>query len=152
MSGIWIGRMSNDYFPTQAELELCMRWPDEHDCLRLLWQKRTRNGVVCSCGSDDGKFYPLYSRPVYAHTCGQQYSPTRGTIFEKSTLPLTTWYKAIYLITSSEGKIPALELKRQLGTTYKTAWRVKHLICQYLHIRKSFSYKYSSAPKPNPPH
>jgi hypothetical protein len=40
-------------------------------------------------------------------------------------LPLTTWFLAIYLVTQSKNDISALELSRQLGATYDTAWIVK---------------------------
>ena len=51
-----------------------------------------------------------------------------GTIFEKSTTPLKLWFYAIYLISSTRCGISAKQLQRELGVTYKTAWRMFHKI------------------------
>jgi hypothetical protein len=58
---------------------------------------------------------------------------TSGTVFASTKLPLTTWFLAIYLLTQSKNAMSALELKRQLGVSYNTAWLLKHKI---LHVMK----------------
>ena len=58
--------------------------------------------------------------------CGYQSSSIVGTVFEHTKLPLSVWLPALSLITQSKNAVSALELKRQLGVTYKTAWLVKH--------------------------
>jgi len=55
-----------------------------------------------------------------------------GTPFEKSHTPLQKWFYAIYLFTTSKHGVPAKELQRQLGVTYKTAWRMGHEIRKYM--------------------
>jgi len=47
-------------------------------------------------------------------------------VFEKSTTPLKDWFYAMYLFTASHHGVPAKELERQLGVTYKCAWRIGH--------------------------
>lgn len=56
--------------------------------------------------------------------------PLSGTIFEKSTTPLRLWFYALFLMTQTEGKISAKQLQRQLGVTYKTAWRIRTLLAK----------------------
>jgi transposase-like protein len=51
-----------------------------------------------------------------------------NTIFEKSTTPLTYWFYAIFLFTKSKNGLSASELQRQIGVTYKTAFRMLHKI------------------------
>jgi len=51
-----------------------------------------------------------------------------GTIFEKSVTPLKLWFYAIFLISSTRCGISAKQLQRELGVTYKTAWRMFHSI------------------------
>ncbi len=51
-----------------------------------------------------------------------------GTIFHKSPTPLRLWFFAIFLMTASKNGVAAKELQRQLGVTYKTAWRMAHEI------------------------
>jgi transposase-like protein len=51
-----------------------------------------------------------------------------GTIFEKSTTALHLWFYAMYLMASTRCGISAKQLERELGVTYKTAWRMFNLI------------------------
>ena len=50
--------------------------------------------------------------------------PTAGTIFHKSSTSLHLWFYAMYLMTSTRCGISAKQLERELGVTYKTAWRM----------------------------
>src|SRR2546427_2410681 len=52
--------------------------------------------------------------------------PCAGTIFEHSPTPLTDWFYAIYLMTATRNGVSGKELQRQLGVTYKCAWRMGH--------------------------
>ena len=67
--------------------------------------------------------------------CHHQASLTAGTIFEATKLPLTTWFLAMFLLTQQKNGISALELKRHLGVSYLTAWRVKHKLLQVMKER-----------------
>lgn len=70
-------------------------------------------------------WYRVSTKMTYVQgTTGKQISPLAGTIFQKSTTPLTLWFYAIYLFSISKNGIAAKELERQLGVTYKTAWRM----------------------------
>jgi hypothetical protein len=53
--------------------------------------------------------------------CGKQTSITAGTIFEKTRLPLLTWFRAIWMLTSSKSGVSAKELERELGISYESA-------------------------------
>ncbi len=55
-----------------------------------------------------------------------------GTVFEKSRTPLTLWFYAMYLFTTSRHGVAAKELQRQLGVTYKTAWRMAHELRKHM--------------------
>jgi hypothetical protein len=46
-----------------------------------------------------------------------------GTAMHRSRLPLTTWFWAAHLMTTTHSNgMSALQLQDQLGVTYKTAW------------------------------
>jgi transposase-like protein len=78
-------------------------------------------------------FYRIKKRPAYAcEFCGHHVSPMAGTPFESTRTPLQMWFYAIYLFTTTKHGVPAKELQRQLGVTYKTAWRMGHEIRKYM--------------------
>jgi transposase-like protein len=61
--------------------------------------------------------------------CRQQFSPTAGTIFHDTHLPLIVWFQAIALILNAKKGISAKQLQRDLGIGgYKTAWYLNHRI------------------------
>jgi len=56
-----------------------------------------------------------------------QISVTAGTVFQDSHVPLTTWFRAIWHVTSQKNGVSALGLQRVLGMgSYKTAWALLH--------------------------
>ena len=71
----------------------------------------------------------LAGRGLYqCNRCKKQTSPTAGTIFHATKLPLTVWFAAIHLIVTAKNGISSVELGRRLGVKQPTAWAVKHKI------------------------
>lgn len=59
--------------------------------------------------------------------CRYQAPVTAGTIFQDSHLPLTTWFRAMWYVTSQKTGVSALGLQRVLGLgSYRTAWALLH--------------------------
>lgn len=104
-------------------------FPDDSACLTYLFTKRWGTpGPMCTCGKR-GDFHRVTGRRAFACAwCGRQLSPTAGTIFDHSPTPLTLWFHAMFLMCSAKNGVAAKELERQLGVTYKTAWRMAHEI------------------------
>jgi transposase len=99
------------------------------DALEFVFKMRWPKGAKCKCGKKGARFYPIRGRKCYCCSkCGYQISPTAGTIFHKSETPLKSWLFAMFLISNSKNGVSAKELQRQLGVTYKTAWRMAHQI------------------------
>lgn len=74
-------------------------------------------------------YYRIKNRKCYSHkTTRHQISPLVGTIFEKSSTPLTKWFVAMYLMATSKHGVSSNELKEKLGVTYKCAWRMNNKI------------------------
>ena len=62
-------------------------------------------------------------------TCREQFSPTSGTLFASSHLPLIVWFHAVGLMLNARKGISAKQLQRDLGIGgYKTAWYLNHRI------------------------
>lgn len=120
--------------------EIFIKFSTEEQCLAYVEKMRWPDGVVrCPvCGDKNVKrvvrqkesknkrpwFYLCLNKD-----CHQQFSPTAGTLFADSHLPLITWFHAIALILNAKKGISAKQLQRDLGIGgYKTAWYLNHRI------------------------
>jgi transposase-like protein len=108
-------------------------------CLEYIEKMRWPEGVVrCpTCGTDkivkvqrkaNSKNARLWFYLCQEPTCHQQFSPTAGTLFHDSHLPLIKWFQAIALVLNAKKGISAMQMKRDLGVSYKTAWYLYHRI------------------------
>jgi transposase len=105
------------------------RFNSDYICLEEIRRQRFPNGIICKRCKKITKHYKLLDRPVYScKFCRKQTSPLVNTIFEKSTTPLRLWFYAFFLMTHTRANISAKTLQRELGVTYKTAWRMYKLI------------------------
>jgi transposase len=113
-------------------MEFMREFPDDKACLDWLWRSRyAPDGHTAWCPTCERKrrFHRLKNRPTYdCDTCGHHLHPLAGTIYHKSSTSLHLWFYAIWLITSARCGISAKQLERELGVTYKTAWRMFNLI------------------------
>jgi len=104
--------------------DLAHEFPTDDACLDYLFD--TLHSRECSCG---GKYARIAVRKQFqCSKCRFQIAPMAGTIFEKSTTPLTSWFHALFVFSNAKSGVSSNEMQRQLGTTYKTAWRILHLI------------------------
>lgn len=124
----------------------------EEQCLAYLEAARWPEGVRCLvCGTDKvSKFKTneterettddqgnvvktarVPSRQLYQcneETCRFQFSAKAGTIFDKSHLPLSTWFQAIAILVNAKKSVSAKQMERDLGVNYRTAWFLNHRI------------------------
>jgi transposase len=112
-------------------MEFMREFSDDETCLRHLWRERySPDGEHAFCQRCDAervfkRYETAQKRPAwFCSTCGFRIHPLKGTIFERSSTSLHLWFYAIYLITSTRCGISAKHLERELGVTYKTAWRI----------------------------
>src|ERR1017187_6903839 len=120
--------------------EVHKRFSEDEQCLQYIAEMRWPDGIVrCpTCGSDKivkvereatsknrRKWFYLCQEP----TCHQHFSPTSGTIFQDTHLPLIMWFQAIALVLNAKKGLSAKQLQRDLGIGgYKTAWYLYHRI------------------------
>src|ERR1035437_7802951 len=114
-----------------------MRWPDGVECVQCnskrvaksLKQASPRQRLNAKSGQMETKAVP--ARILYiCLDCKKQFSVTEGTIFNDTHLPLEKWYTAVALMVNAKKGVSAMQLKRDLGTAYKTAWYLSHRIRQ----------------------
>jgi len=103
-------------------------YPDDAACLAVLLRlQRGGRDLFCPACMMKAKFHPMQKRRGFAcQECGHHLFPCVGTIFEKSTTPLTKWFLAIHLMTGNRKGVSAKDMQRELGVTYKTAWRIRN--------------------------
>jgi len=116
-------------------MEFMAEFPTDDACLDWLWRNRySYDGVHARCpkcikDTEFARYNTSQQRQSWTCTqCGHHLHPTAGTIFHKSSTSLHLWFYAMYLMTSTRCGISAKQLERELGVTYKTAWRMAHLI------------------------
>jgi transposase-like protein len=106
-------------------------FPDNETCFKEIVRIRYPRGIYCERCKEFTIHYRIKDRPAYScKNCRNQIYPLAGTIFEKSTTSLRLWFYAMFLMTHTRGAITVKQLQRELGVTYKTAWRM------YKRIRK----------------
>lgn len=112
-------------------MEFNRQFPDDAACLEHLWRTRySPDGTHAECPKcERERVFKKYStkqgRQSWTCTgCGHHVHPTAGTIFHKSSTSLHLWYFAMYLMASTRCGISAKQLERELGVSYRTAWRM----------------------------
>src|SRR5271166_191013 len=120
--------------------EINIKFSTEDECLAYIEQMKWPDGIVrCpTCGDKNVKRVKRESksknrRPWFYlclnKDCHQQFSPTSGTLFADTHLPLIFWFHAIGLVLNAKKGISAKQLQRDLGIGgYKTAWYLLHRI------------------------
>lgn len=95
-------------------------------CWEYLFSLRWPEGFICPrCQSRT--YWRTKSALLVCSSCRYQASVTAGTIFQDSHKPLTTWFRAIWYVTSQKNGTSALGLQRILGLgSYLTAWAWLH--------------------------
>lgn len=115
-------------------MEFMREFPDDEACLQWLW--KTRHAVdeegkraFCPKCELDRPFHRVSGRPAWdCDYCGYHLHPTAGTIFHKSSTSLQLWFYAMFMVSQTRCGISAKQLEREIGVTYKTAWRMLNKI------------------------
>lgn len=125
------GLSMREFWSLYGTEELCeaalitRRWPQGFECPR--------------CGVCEARTAFERNGRRYWQCAGCQYqcSVLSGTVFEASKLPLTSWFLAMQLLTQSKNNVSALELKRHLGVSYRSAWLLKHKILEGMRLAEA---------------
>jgi len=112
-------------FPKSLK-EFQARFREDDACRAYLAACRWPNGFRCTrCGQ--GAAFELPQRRLWqCKACGRQTSLTAGSALHRTRLPLTVWFWATYLVTTHTPGLSAVQLQRQLGISYESAWALLH--------------------------
>lgn len=112
----------NDKFTISQFLR---RFPNDEACIEEIKNLRFSDGIICLKCNKITNHYKIKGRTAYSCSlCGSHTFPLAGTIFDKTTTKLTLWFYAMYIMAQTRAGISAKQLQRELGVTYKTAWRM----------------------------
>ena len=101
------------------------QFPNDSACLEYLKNYLYSNGIYCKPCQKITPHSRLTKRMAYScNRCGNHVYPMVGTIFEGSRTSLKHWFYAMFLMSATRCGISAKQLQRELGVTYKTAWRM----------------------------
>jgi transposase-like protein len=95
-----------------------------------LERRRWPDGVECAyCGSENVTRLNGVSHTDGLHACNscrQQFTVTTNTLLHRTRVPIETWMEMARIINEEGGN--ALQASKELGITYKTAWRMMHIV------------------------
>lgn len=91
------------------------------------------DAVVCPvCGVQDHHYFKATRQQWQCKACHHTFSVTSGTLFAFHKLPLKVYLAAIALYVNAAKGISALQLSRDLGVQYKTAFVLAHKLRESL--------------------
>jgi transposase len=109
------------------------RFPTEDSCLDHLFQVRYGRGFKCPKCKREGRYSRVTGRRSYqCNWCANQLYPTAGTPFDRTRTSLRDWFYVMFLFTTTRNGVAAKRVQREIGVTYKTAWRMCHEIRKYM--------------------
>jgi len=93
--------------------------------------------VVCpECAVVDRHWFLPSRRQWRCKACAHTFSVTSGTIFAHHKLPLRVYLGAVALYTNAVKGLSALQLCRDLGVQYKTAFVLMHKLRESLMVQR----------------
>ena len=109
-----------EYPKNQVEFE--RKFSSDEECREYLQKLKFPSGFICSrCQHTD--FWKQTRGRLTCANCNWEVSPLAGTVFQKSHVPLTLWFRACWWMTNQKQGVNALGLQRALGLgSYRTAW------------------------------
>ena len=115
-----------EHYQQLSFLQFQDRLSDEDKCLSHLIELRWPEGFECPHCKVKGRKCFKPSRGVFeCYGCFKLTSPTAGTVFHRTKVPLRKWFWAIYLLSTPKKSVSTLYLSRQLELNYRTAWGMR---------------------------
>ena len=107
-------------------LEFNKIFPTDNSVIDYFIKARYKNTLKCPHCEATTQVYRYRNRAkVFKCTfCNNTFSPFSNTIFEKTTTDMRKWFYAIHLVLNAKKGISGCQLQREIGVTYKTAWRI----------------------------
>lgn len=102
--------------------EIQTKFRNQDKARQYLENLKWPNKVTCDFCNSDKTIYVVSEKRHKCYTCKKSFSVTTGTIFENTKWALIDWFTVIGLMLNAKLGASAMELHRNLGCSYKTAW------------------------------
>jgi len=113
----------NKALPFRTINDVAIHFQDQQTCLEYLTQLRWNGKPTCAfCGHDHVYELKGANKRYKCAKCRKHFSAIKGTIFEKTTVPLAKWFMAIFILSTHRKGISSVQVARDIGVTQKTAW------------------------------
>ena len=124
MNLITLQKKFNTHIKCIEHLEL-VRWEGTPVCPHCESTSITPRALKKKSNRGRKRKYPEQPRktPLYhCNKCNKDFTVLMGTIFEGSKMPLQKWFMLIALMLNARKGISSMQVSRDLGITYKSAW------------------------------
>lgn len=110
--------------------QLFRLFPTEQACIDWLEAARWNGKPVCPhCGGPENITQPASKPNTYWHKdCRKHFTVKTGTVMHSSKTDTRNWMLAIYYYMTGRKGISAMQLSKELGVQYRTAWHMGHRI------------------------
>ncbi len=115
---------------TISIVQLLRKFPDQETCMEWLEKVRWNGEPACAhCGCTDNISQPKSKPHTYwCKECRKQFTVTTGTIMHATKTPLQNWVVAIYCVMTARKGVSAMQLSKEIGVQYRTAWYMLHRV------------------------
>ena len=114
---------------TMSVVQLFRLFPDEDACYAWLERVRWQGSPICPhCGGVDRIVADKRERHYRCKDCRKRFTVTTKTCMHATKRPLQDWIYAIYSVLTARKGVSAMQLSKELGVQYRTAWHMLHRI------------------------
>lgn len=104
-----------------------LEFTNEESCRLHFKEQRDKQGVVCKRCQGTDHYWLINKWSYQCKSCKSRISLRSGTIMESSKLSFMTWYKTIFLMSTTKKGFSSKEIQRQLGIKrYEPVWAMVH--------------------------
>lgn len=105
-----------------SDIQFQALYGTEEACQQALIAARLASGMICPKCAHPRIYHDVGRQRFGCNRCPNRWSYTAGTVMRGTALPLTTWFLAMHLMSSTKQGISSIELARRLGVRQTTAW------------------------------
>jgi len=105
-------------------IDIADKFPNELDTVKYFEKLRWGKKITCAYCDSANVGQRQKDFRFFCKDCNRSFSVTTGTYLHDTRLPLKRWMFCIVLIIQAKKGLSALQLSRDLGVHYETAWKM----------------------------